>query len=60
MMNWKEVVNLIEVLSRNLPDGTEENLKSLSVRIADVPAEMRTEHLPEYECRELPLSEPAP
>jgi hypothetical protein len=37
--------DLIEVLSRHLPGGTEENYET-SVRIASVPAEIRTEHIP--------------
>jgi hypothetical protein len=38
---------LIEVLSQKLPDGTHANHKKKnSARIADVPGEIRTEHLP--------------
>jgi hypothetical protein len=36
---------LIEVLSQHLPGETEENYKK-SVRIAGVPVEIQTEHIP--------------
>jgi hypothetical protein len=39
---WKEVVDLIEVFSRNLPDGTQVDLKTLTVMMPGVPAEIRT------------------
>jgi hypothetical protein len=37
---------IIEVFSRHLLGETAENHKKISVRIACVPAEIRTEHIP--------------
>jgi hypothetical protein len=34
---WKEVVDLVEVFARDLPDRTQEDLKSLTARMAGVP-----------------------
>jgi hypothetical protein len=44
-ITWKDVHSLLEVLSRNLPAGTEENRKK-PLRIASVPDVTRALHLP--------------
>jgi hypothetical protein len=41
---WREAVLTSRILFRNLPGETEEYHENL--RITDVPAEIRTEHLP--------------
>jgi hypothetical protein len=45
-MIWLEtLVTLFKVLSRNLRESAEENHEKHSVRIVDVPSEIRTEKL---------------
>jgi hypothetical protein len=50
---WKEVVMLMEVLSRDLPGGTEGNHEKRES--AGVPAKIRAKHLAKVNQRVLPL-----
>jgi hypothetical protein len=50
---------LIEVPLRNFSGGTEE-IQNISVRTADVPAEIRPRAPPEYKYKALPLLQLSP
>jgi hypothetical protein len=49
MIIWKgfgrKPHGLMKALAEHLPGGTEENHKKMTVGIASIPAEIRTEHL---------------